>query len=86
MPADDLHDPETRTATGTKVRYLYCPDCGRYSGGGVCRPCERGLGEFTPPVPPAVAARVEPAPFVAIVCSRGHGCRVVAITDQERLI
>ena len=47
----DQHDPEDRTATGTKVKYLYCPDCGRYSGGGLCRVCQRGLGEFVPPKP-----------------------------------
>ena len=33
MPVSDLHDPEFRDATGTKVRYLYCPDCGYFSGG-----------------------------------------------------
>ena len=51
MPASDLHDLECRDATGVKVKYLYCPDCGRFSGGGVCRVCERGLGEFVPPAP-----------------------------------
>ena len=51
MPASDLHDPEDRDATGVKVRYLYCPDCGHFSGGGVCRVCQRGLGEFVPPAP-----------------------------------
>ena len=35
MPVSDLRDPEYRDATGTKVRYLYCPDCGYFSGGGV---------------------------------------------------
>lgn len=49
MTIHDLKDPEDRDATGVKVRYLYCPDCGRYSGGGVCRSCERGLGEFAAP-------------------------------------
>ena len=51
MPASDLHDPEDRTSTGVKVKYLYCPDCGHYSGGGLCRVCQRGLGEFVPPKP-----------------------------------
>ena len=51
MPASDLHDPEDRDAIGQKVRCLYCPDCGHFSGGGVCRVCERGLGEFVPPAP-----------------------------------
>ena len=51
MPVSDLRDPEYRDATGTKVRYLYCPDCGYFSGGGVCRVCERGVGEFVPPAP-----------------------------------
>ena len=51
MPASDLHNPEDRDATGVKVKYLYCPDCGHFSGGGVCRVCERGLGEFVPPAP-----------------------------------
>ena len=51
MPVSDLHDPEFRDATGTKVRYLYCPDCGYFSGGGVCRVCERGVTEFVPPTP-----------------------------------
>ena len=55
MPASDLHDPEDRDATGVKVRYLYCPECGHFSGGGVCRVCKRGLGEFVPPVPEAVS-------------------------------
>ena len=57
MPASDLHDPEDRDATGVKVKYLYCPDCGHYSGGGVCRVCERAYGDFRPPAPPAEAAR-----------------------------
>ena len=51
--------------------YLYCPDCGHYSGGGRCRVCLQGYGEFNPPEP----AR----PFVAIVCSRGAGCEVVEL-------
>ena len=79
VPASDLHDLEDRTATGVKVRYLYCADCGRYSGGGVCRVCERGRGEFRPPVPPTVAARVKLEPFVAILCTRGQGCTVVSL-------
>ena len=51
MPASDLRDPEDRDATGVKVKYLYCPDCGQFSGGGVCRMCGRGLGEFVPSAP-----------------------------------
>ena len=51
MPVSDLHDPEFRGGKGgTKVRYLYCPDCGYFSGGGVCRVCERGVTEFVPPL------------------------------------
>ena len=46
MPASDLHDPEDRTAVGTKIKYLYCPECGHYSGGGVCRVCARGHGAY----------------------------------------
>ena len=72
MPASDLKDPEDRDATGAKVRYLYCPDCDHYSGGGLCRRCELGLGDFVPP-------SGEPEPFVAIVCSRGQGCEVVSL-------
>lgn len=56
MPASDLHDPEDRDATGTKVKYLYCPDCGEYSGGGVCRRCETGLGEFAAPARSMISA------------------------------
>ena len=85
MPPSELKDPEDREATGTKVRFLYCPDCSWYSGGGVCRVCERGYGEFTPPVPPAVRARKSPAeqqPFVAIVCSRGRGSEVVWASEK----
>ena len=74
MPATDLHNPEDRTSAGTMVRFLYCPDCGHYSGGGICRVCERGYGDFTPPAPAA-----DPQPFVAIVCSRGQGCEVVTL-------
>ena len=74
MPASALKDPEDRTWTGTKVKYLYCPDCGQYSGGGVCRQCERGLGEFVPPEPETV-----PGPFVAVVCSREEGCSVITM-------
>lgn len=48
MPASDLHDPEDRTAAGTKIKYLYCPECGHYSGGGVCRVCERANGTESP--------------------------------------
>ena len=44
MSVSNLKDPEDRTAAGTKVKYLFCPDCGHYSGGGLCRVCERGLG------------------------------------------
>ena len=51
MPASDLFDPEDRTATGTKVKYLYCPDYGGYSGGRICRQCQRGYGVFVPPFP-----------------------------------
>ena len=84
MPASDLHDPEDRDATGVKVKYLYCPDCGLYSGGGVCRVCERGLGDFVPPVPARTSAYIDrmnadPQPFVAIVCSRGQRCEVVTL-------
>ena len=32
MPVSDLRDPEYRDATGTQVKYLYCPDCGYFSG------------------------------------------------------
>ena len=71
MPATDLHDPEDRDATGVKVKYLYCPDCGHYSGGGICRVCERGFGDFTPPEPAAAG--------VAILCSREGGCEVVSL-------
>ena len=49
MPASDLFDPEDRTSAGRKVRYLYCPDCAHYSGGRVCRQCQRGFGQFTAP-------------------------------------
>ena len=49
MPATDLVDPEDRTSAGRKVKYLYCPDCGHYSGGRVCRQCRRGFGEFKAP-------------------------------------
>ena len=81
MPASDLRDPEDRDATGTKVRYLYCPDCDEYSGGGVCRVCQRGLGDWTPPVPP-----VTDRPFAAIVCTRGKGCvEVVAATPRSMI-
>ena len=74
MPASDLKDREDRDATGAKVRYLYCPDCGRYSGGGVCRVCETGLGHFTPSSPETRE------PFVAILCHRdGQGCEVVSL-------
>ena len=51
MSASELHDPEDRTATGIKVRFLYCPECQQYSGNGLCRVCQRGNGEFHPPVP-----------------------------------
>ena len=49
MPASDLIDPEDRTSAGRMVRYLYCPDCGHYSGGRVCRQCQRGFGHFVAP-------------------------------------
>ena len=49
MPASELKDPDDRSAIGTMVKYLYCPDCGHYSGGGHCRRCELGLGDFVPP-------------------------------------
>ena len=49
MPASDLVDPEDRTSARPFVKYLYCPDCGHYSGGRVCRQCRRGLGVFVAP-------------------------------------
>ena len=73
MPASELINPDDQDATGAKVRYLYCPDCSEYSGGGHCRRCELGLGDFVPP-------SGEPARFVAIVCHRdGQGCEVVSL-------
>ena len=81
MPASDLHDPNDRDATGALVATLYCPGCDEYSGGGLCRVCRRGTGEFAPPAPPA-------PPFVAILCRRRGGCEVVAIpaSDQQPLL
>lgn len=82
MPASDLHDPDYRDATGTMVKYLYCPECDNFSGGGVCRVCERGCGPtFNPPVPDHHRT---PAPergetITAILCSRGQGCEVVEL-------
>ena len=46
MPASDLHDPECRDGTCVKVKYLYCPDCGHYSGGDLCPVCEPGQGRW----------------------------------------
>ena len=64
MPVSDLHDPECRDATGVKVKYLYRPECGHFSGGDVCRVCKRGLGEFVPParrlIPQTTNRRREP--------------------------
>lgn len=52
MPASDLKNPEDRTATDVLVRSLYCPECGEYSGGGVCRVCVKGAGPvFVSPEP-----------------------------------
>ena len=59
---------ERRTAAGQLLKDLYCPGCDQYSGGGICRVCQRGQGEFTPPLPAQT--------FVAVVCSRGRGCEV----------
>ena len=72
MPISDLKDRNDRDFTGTMLKFLYCPDCGHYSGGGVCRLCETGLGPFTPP-------STDSEPFVAILCSRGQGCEVVSL-------
>ncbi len=41
MPATELHDANDRTAAGTPVANLYCHGCGHYSGGGLCRVCQR---------------------------------------------
>ena len=77
MPASDLHDPEDRTATGTRVIYLFCADCDEYSGGGVCRRCEIGLGDFVPPS--ATLA-------VAILCHRvSWGREAVKLPQETRL-
>ena len=47
MPAQ----PNDRTATGRPVAELYCRQCGFYSGGGLCRVCQRGNGDYRPPMP-----------------------------------
>ena len=74
MPASDLHDPHDRDDTGALVATLYCPDCGHYSGGGLCRVCQREIDEGLPR-----SAR----PFVAIVCARGRGCQVVTTPSAQ---
>lgn len=66
MSVQDLKDPEDRTRTGTKIKYLFCPECGHYSGGGVCRQCGRW----------DTATEVET--FTALVCGPG-GSQVVAV-------
>ena len=66
MDNDGYH----RTAAGRLVKDLYCPGCDQYSGGGICRVCQRGQGEFTPPVPAET--------FVAVVSLPGRGCEVVS--------
>ena len=72
MPASDLHDPEYRDATGVKVKYLYCPECGHFSGGGVCRVCKRGLGEFVPPAPETDSTAAPPGTLTGGASSMNH--------------
>ena len=52
MPTTDLKDANDRTRQDVLVRTLYCPECGEYSGGGVCRICVKGAGPvFVSPEP-----------------------------------
>ena len=67
------------TAAGKAIADCYCPECGYYSGGGLCRVCQRGCGEFTAPTPddPYVAG-------FAILCTMmGQGCDVVVATPAR---
>ena len=35
------HDDKTRDDTGKLISECYCPQCGHFSGGGICRVCRR---------------------------------------------
>ena len=67
MGAADLRDHDDRTAAGRAVADLYCPRCDEYSGGGLCRRCERIRD---------MAATSGVAESVIFLCSRnaGQGC------------
>ena len=59
------------TATGKPIADCFCPSCDEYSGGGLCRLCQREQAIGSPPA--------DAKPFVAVVCSRGGGCEVVSL-------
>ena len=66
MPAPSDMDPEERTASGSSLVDLYCTGCDAYSGGGLCRQCQReadiGIPISTEPV--GQLQDPEPAPSV----------------------
>ena len=37
------HDDKPRDDTGKSISECYCPQCGYFSGGGLCRVCRREL-------------------------------------------
>ena len=37
------HAPDARDAIGKLIAECYCPRCGHFSGGGICRKCRREI-------------------------------------------
>jgi hypothetical protein len=65
MPAPAHIDREARTGSGRLLVDCYCTSCDEYSGGGLCRVCQRAVdyglaAADAQPLPAAESPPVEP--------------------------